>query len=61
MTQTSNDMLADNDSDELALVEGLSGYYYKNSQGFGGLNIKSENMDRFNTIEDWVIECCNGV
>ena len=56
INQTINDMLADHDSDELALVEGLSGFYFSNNESFDGLYIKPENMDRFNTIKDWAVE-----
>ena len=55
--QTFNDMLADYDNiDELALVEGLSGYYFSNGESFNGLIIKPENIERFNSIKNWAIE-----
>ena len=59
--QTFNDMLADFDNiDEQALIEGLAGYYFSNGESFGGLSIKPENMDRFNSVKDWAIEYYNG-
>jgi len=55
--QTFNDMFSDFDNiDEQSLVEGLSGYYYRNNMSFDGLSIKPENMDVFNRIKDWAIE-----
>ena len=57
--QTINDMLADDSRDELALVEGLSGYYFSNGESFDGLNINFQNMNRFNAIKDWAIEYYN--
>jgi len=57
VNQTFNDMLADYDNvDELALVEGLSGYYFANGESFKGLEIQPQNLQRFNTIKDWAIE-----
>ena len=57
INQTVNDMLEDFDNiDEQSLVEGLSGYYYKNGKSFDGLVIKPENMETFNSIKDWAIE-----
>ena len=56
VSQTINDMLADESSDELALVEGLSSYYFSNGENFDGLHIKPENMERFNSIKDWAAE-----
>ena len=57
VSQTINDMLADFDSiDEQPLVEGLSRYYYTNGKSFGGLQIRPENMTRFNSVKDWAVE-----
>ena len=57
LSQTVNDMLNDYDnSDELALVEGLSGYYFSNGASFDGLIINPENAERFNAIKDWAVE-----
>jgi len=39
--------------DEQALIEGLSRYYYTHGNSFGGLDIKPENMERFNSVRDW--------
>ena len=50
-------MLGDYENiDELALVEGLSGYYFSNGESFDGLYIAPENMERFNRIKDWAAE-----
>lgn len=57
VNQTFNDMFDDFDSiDEQSLIEGLSGYYYRNNMSFDGLTIKARNMDKFNTIRDWAVE-----
>ena len=57
VSQTFNDMLSDYDNvDELALVEGLSGYYFSNGESFDGLHIKPENADKFNALKDWAAE-----
>jgi len=54
--QTFNDMLGDFDNtDEQALIEGLSDYYYSNNKSFDGLVIKPENIKKFNDIKDWAI------
>ena len=57
VNQTFNDMLNDFDNiDEQSLVEGLSRYYFINDTSFSGLDIKPENMARFNSVKDWAIE-----
>jgi len=57
VNQTINDMLGDyENADELALIEGLSGYYFSHGESFDGLEIKPENRERFNAIKDWAIE-----
>jgi len=57
VSQTINDLLSDLDSiDEQPLVEGLSRYYYTNGKSFNGIQIRPENMTRFNSIKDWAIE-----
>ncbi len=57
VNQTVNDMLDDFDNiDEQSLAEGLSRYYYAHGKSFDGLDIKPENMGRFNSIKDWAIE-----
>jgi len=54
---TINEMLGDYDNiDEQALVQGLSDYYYTHGMSFSGLEIKPENMERFESIKDWAIE-----
>jgi len=61
VNQTFNDMFEDFDHiDKQSLVEGLSGYYYSHGESFDGLSIKSENMNRFNSIKDWAIEYYSG-
>ena len=60
--QTFNEMLGDyGNIDELALIEGLSGYYFSNGESFDGLIILPENMDRFASIKDWAAEYYNEV
>jgi hypothetical protein len=50
-------MLSDYDNvDELALAEGLSGYYFSNGESFDGLQINPENTDKFNALKDWEAE-----
>ena len=57
INQTFNDMIADFDNvDEQALLEGLSHYYYTHGESFDGLEINSENFERFNEIKNWAIE-----
>ena len=56
-SQTINDMLADyHQVDTMALVEGLSGYYFAHGESFSGLDIYPENVARFNSIKDWATE-----
>ena len=55
-SQAVNDMLSDFEhSDETALVEALSKYYYSHEESFSGLNIKKENQKRFEALKDWAI------
>ncbi len=55
-SQAVNDMLSDFEhSDETALVEALSKYYYFHEESFSGLNIKKENQKRFEELKDWAI------
>ena len=55
-SQAVNDMLSDFEhSDETALVEALSKYYYSHDESFSGLNIKKENQKRFEELKDWAI------
>ena len=55
-SQAVNDMLSDfAHSDETALVEALSKYYYSHEESFSGLNIKKENQKRFEELKDWAI------
>ena len=55
-SQAVNDMLSDFEhSDETALVEALSIYYYSHEESFSGLNIKKENQKRFEELKDWAI------
>ena len=55
-SQAVNDMLSDFEhSDETALVEALSKYYYSHEESFSGLNIKKKNQKRFEELKDWAI------
>lgn len=55
-SQAVNDMLSDFEhSDETALVEALSKYYYSHEESFSGLNIKAENRKRFEELKEWAI------
>jgi len=54
--QTFNDMLSDIDSDEQALMEGLSNYYFSNGKSFNGLNFEQSNLARFLDIRQDAIE-----
>jgi hypothetical protein len=59
--QTFNEMLENYDNreeaiDEQALIEGLSEYYFSHNKSFEGLDIRPENLARFNEIKDWAIE-----
>ena len=55
-SQAVNDMLSDFEhSDETALVEALSKYYYSHEESFSGLNIKKENQKRFEELKNWAI------
>ena len=55
-SQAVNDMLSDFEhSDETAIVEALSKYYYSHEESFSGLNIKKENQKRFEELKDWAI------
>ena len=55
-SQAVNDMLSHFEhSDETALVEALSKYYYSHEESFSGLNIKKENQKRFEELKDWAI------
>ena len=42
-------------SDETALVEALSKYYYSHEESFSGLKIKAENRKRFDELKEWAI------
>jgi hypothetical protein len=42
--------------DEQALIEGLARYYFSHGKSFGGLDIRSANLVRFNEIKEWAIE-----
>lgn len=60
-TQTINDMLADFEhTDELALTEALSNYYYENGETFDGLFIKPENQTVFENIKTSAIDYYGG-
>lgn len=53
--QTVNDMLKDENSDDQALGEALSNYYFSNNETFNGLVISPENIDRFNEIKEQAV------
>lgn len=53
--QTINDMLNDSMSDEQALSEALSNYFYSNNESFDGLQIKPENIERFERIKNYAV------
>ena len=56
-SQTFNDMLRDyKNTDEQALIEGLSEYYYTNNESFDGLIIHSSNIKVFNEIKYHALE-----
>ena len=57
VSQTINDMLNDFDNtDEQALVEALSEYYYANKKSFDGLAISPKNLGRFNLVKNWAVD-----
>ena len=59
--QTINDMLSDfENTDEMALTEALSNYYYSHNESFDGLNIKPENKDTFEQLKQPVIDYYGG-
>lgn len=59
--QTINDMLSDfENTDEMALTEALSNYYYSHNESFEGLNIKPENKDTFEQLKQPVIDYYGG-
>jgi len=62
VNQTINDMLADfENTDEQALVEALSKYYYSHGKNFDGLIIKAGNLEKFEHIKGFSIEYyCEG-
>lgn len=52
LNQTINDMLKSyEDTDELALTEALSNYYYANDESFDGLVITPENEEHFEALK----------
>lgn len=56
-TQTINDMLSNiDDTDEAALTEALSNYYYSHNESFDELNIDDENLIAFDNIKLSAIE-----
>ena len=60
VSQAVNDMFDDFDNtDRQALVQALSNYYYANNESFVGLNIKPENIERFESVKEWAIEYYN--
>ncbi|MDR2487165.1 MAG: hypothetical protein LBD12_04295 [Clostridiales Family XIII bacterium] len=62
--QTFNEMLANYDNmeetiDEQSLIEGLARYYFSHLESFDGLEIKPENIGRFNEIKEWAVDYYN--
>lgn len=61
LSQTINDMLSDFDNtDEMALTEALSNYYYSNGESFDGLLIKPENLTNFQSLVPCAIDYYSG-
>lgn len=59
--QTINDMLSDlENTDEMALTEALSNFYYSHNESFNSLHIKSENRFVFNNIQNYAINYYSG-
>lgn len=56
VNQAINDMLSDENSDEVILAEALSDHYHLNGKSFVGLNIRPENMQRFEEMKEWAME-----
>lgn len=55
-SQTIDDMLSDfENTDEQALVEGLSCYYYTNNS-FEGITVKADNLSKFEDLKKWALE-----
>jgi len=58
--QAVSDMLIDFDNtDEQALLEALSRYYYENNRSFSGLSISPSLQDRFLEVQSWAIDYHN--
>lgn len=53
--QAVNDLLADTNSDDQALTEALSNYYYSHKESFDGLHIRPENIAEFENIRESAI------
>lgn len=58
--QAVNDMLSDRLSDDRAICEALSSYFYSNNKSFDGLLINKENSERFNGLADSAISYYRG-
>ena len=58
--QAVNDMLSDRLSDDRAICEALSSYFYSNNKSFDGLLINKENSERFNDLADSAISYYSG-
>ncbi len=59
--QTINDMLSDFDNtDELALAEALSDYYYEHNNSFAELNIIAKNQKTFEKMVEYAINYYGG-
>lgn len=63
LSQTINDMLDgydDDDTDELALTEALSNYYYENNKSFDGIEVKKKNLKNFEIVKANAMEYYSG-
>ena len=52
VSQTINDMLRNDRADLQALYTALSNYYFSNNMSYDGLEIESDNLERFNEISE---------
>lgn len=59
-SQAVNDLLEEKNSDEQALSEALSNYYFSHDKSFDGLFIKEYNLKRFNSLKEFAINYYSG-
>lgn len=56
VNQVVNDMLSDFDNtDENALAEAMSKYYFSHNESFDGLSVKPQNKEQFEQMKEWAI------